>query len=106
MDLVLFSLPCIEFNCPIFILCRDFISTSTLRIEAGLAQETEQYETNRKARQLMGGVDGDSYVQKPFSSGKGSSISGTSRVLASQILGGKASQTALASPTGRGTPAI
>ncbi len=35
---------------------RNFISTSTIRVEAGLTNEMDQYERKAKARQLMGMV--------------------------------------------------
>ena len=37
--------------------CRDFISPHILKMEYGLANEMEQYETKYKARQLLGVVD-------------------------------------------------
>lgn len=36
---------------------RNFISPNTIRVEAGLTYEMEQYDRNPKARQLMGHVN-------------------------------------------------
>lgn len=61
-----------------FVVCmhiRNFISPHILKMEYGLANEMEQYETKYKARQLLGHVEADSKKNKMSKKG---SIVGTS----------------------------
>ena len=74
---------------------RDFISPQILKMEYGLANVMEQYETKYKARQLLGDIPDDSKIKQAKvinnssrNKAKSSSIDGKSKGFLESLMGG------------------
>ena len=64
--------------CNFLIFCRDFTSDHTLRVEYGLANEQEQYESNVKVQQIMGNNNNNHTDKNSMSNNSGNHFNGSS----------------------------